>query len=100
MREGGLVVYVLEGWFGDAEWREGIYESQADADAECARLWETQRSAHAPDWVQGYCKFAVEPVAVIRGAQAVRPSTAPNSKPDAPSSEATSPTRGPGSSAC
>lgn len=54
-------VWIVEGWFGDIEWIEGVYEFEDNAKAECERLWETRRSDHpsVPDWCQGLCKFDV-----------------------------------------
>ncbi len=60
----GLVVFVLEGWFGDHEWLEGIYAYEEDARREHDRLWRTRRSERAPEWCQGLCKFSVSAVAL------------------------------------
>jgi hypothetical protein len=58
-------VYVLEGWFGDHEWIEGIYADSGKAEERCTDLWNSRSSDRAPEWCQGLCKFAVEPVEVI-----------------------------------
>lgn len=62
-----MIVYLLEGWMGDIEWLEGVYESEEDAQAACTELWKTRRSTNprVPEWAQGVCKFAVEPQEVI-----------------------------------
>ena len=64
MAEKGEIVYSLEGWFGDVEWREGVYVSEQEAEAEANRLRETRRTPSLPEghFVQGLCKFAVEEV--------------------------------------
>lgn len=56
-----MKVYILQGWFGDVEWVEGVYTSKKRAKAECARLWETRRTGYWPedDYRQGVCKFDV-----------------------------------------
>lgn len=53
-------VYLVVGWFGDVEWVEAVYATDEAAEAACRAAWQERRSAHAPDWCQGLCKFGVE----------------------------------------
>lgn len=62
-----MKVFLLEGWFGDAEWREGVYATYEKAKEEYDRLWETRTSPNAPDWCQRLCKFSIDEVEVIEG---------------------------------
>lgn len=55
-----LIVFEIQGWFGDIEWSEGLWESKEEAESVCNQLWADRRSEHAPEFVQGLCKFAVE----------------------------------------
>jgi hypothetical protein len=60
------VVYVLEGWLGDVEWREGIYADREHAEQRCTELNAARDSDNVPHpWIKGLAKFAVEPVEVI-----------------------------------
>ena len=53
-------VFIIEGWFGDVEWIEAVYNSQEDAESRCDELWIERKSENAPEeFVQGLCKFAV-----------------------------------------
>ena len=62
-----MSVYVVEGWFGDQEWIEEIHATKAGAEGRVDVLWETRRSAKAPEYAQGVCKFAVHEYALIGG---------------------------------
>lgn len=54
-------VYVIQGWFGQDEWIEGIYADQQKAEFKMRQLWAERRSeVLAPDYyIQGLCKFDV-----------------------------------------
>lgn len=54
-------VYIIEGWFGDQEWIEAVYATEAAANRRCEKLWETRTSAHeqASPHSRGLHKFAV-----------------------------------------
>ena len=61
-----MKVYLLQGWFGDIEWLEGVYASQEKAEAEATRLRKTRTTEKpVPDWVQGLCKFGIDEMEVI-----------------------------------
>lgn len=56
------IVYVVEGWFGDDEWTERIFENQVDADAYCAELWINREARDGQRHICSdyqLCKFAV-----------------------------------------
>lgn len=56
-------MWLLEGWFGDAEWIEGIYADESNARVELERLWSVRTSDHAPAWLnRALCKFALSDV--------------------------------------
>ena len=52
-------VYVLEGWFGDRWWIEGIYADKESAESQMNQLWAERRSdkLEENDYAQGLCKF-------------------------------------------
>lgn len=54
-------VYVLQGWFGDVEWIEGIYSDETEAEDRCDALWVERTSSVLPadHYAQKLCKFAV-----------------------------------------
>lgn len=61
-------VFIIEGWFGDIEWTEGVYSDKEKAYAVCNSLWAERRSDVLPrnHFAQGFCKFAVVEHEVIR----------------------------------
>lgn len=61
-------VWIVEGWFGDQEWIEGIYATEELADAERARLWQSRSSDKGPDYAKGLHKFSAEEYDVIGAA--------------------------------
>lgn len=56
-----MKIHVLEGYFGDAEWIEGLYTNKRKAIIASAELWKHRRSEvlAADDYRQGLCKFLV-----------------------------------------
>ena len=55
-----MIVWIIEGWFGDQEWIEAVYATEESANRRVEELWKTRRSElYAPDhYLQGVCKFA------------------------------------------
>lgn len=60
-----MKVYVVEGWFGDVEWRVSIHATIETANDRCAELWKTRADPNGPAYCSGLHKFAVEEVEVL-----------------------------------
>lgn len=71
-------VWLIEGWFGSDEWIEGVYATEAEAEARIDSLDRT--SERFPDKWPKLCKFAAERYQVVASA------TAPEALPESPKS--------------
>lgn len=55
-------VYMVVGWFGSDEWNEKCFANKEEADAYCAKLWETRESpleSKPSEYAKGLHKFDV-----------------------------------------